>query len=127
MSCLSTVWAFTAADDFLHEGEIEVKIKDKVLFFIGNLFFLTGRLLAICYLILTFRRLISFIVLFHSVIVTVLDCCPCEITCKRCVLGMFFLQFRKIRDDLCVPFEEEDIVNRRKRIKKCNGYLTSCF
>ena len=28
-----------SADDFLHAGEIEVKIKEKLLFFIGNLFF----------------------------------------------------------------------------------------
>ena len=118
VSCLSVVWAFTAADNFLHEGEIEVKIKDKVLFFVGNLFFLTSRLLAICYVILGFRHAIPIIVLFHSVVVTVLDCYPCQITRERYMLGMFFLVFRWIRDDLCVPFEEEDLGHRRKRIRR---------
>ena len=57
-----------------------MKIKDKVLFFIGNFFFLTSPILVICYIVLRFRILIFVIVVFHSVIVTVLDCCPCEIT-----------------------------------------------
>ena len=117
VSCLSVVWAFTAADDFLHEGEIEVKLTDKVLLFVGNLFFLTSRLLSICYVIFVFRHSITVIVLFHSLIVTVVDCYPCEITRERFVLGIFFLIFRWIRDDLCVPFEE-DLGNRRRRIRR---------
>ena len=118
VSCVSIVWTFTAADDFLHEREIEVKIKDKVLFLIGNFFFLTSRLLVICYIVSRFRILIFVIVVFHSVIVTVLDCCPCEITCLRFLIEIFFMYLRWIRDDLCVPFDEEDVANRRKRLRK---------
>ena len=116
VSCLSIVWAFTAADDFLHEREIEVKIKDKVLFFIGNFFFLTSRLLAICYFILRFRTLIVVILLIHSFIVTVFDCDPCDF--RDYMFGMFFLLFRWIRDDICVPVDQENIAKRRRRLRK---------
>ena len=127
VSCLSIVWAFTTADDFLHEGEIEVKIKDKVLFFVGNLIFLTSRLLAICYIIFGFRITIPVILLFHSLIVTVFDCYPCEITHGKCVLGMFFLLFRWIRDDLCITFDDEHIGSRRRRLRRIQGLSQVMF
>jgi len=118
VSCVSIVWAFTAADEFLHVGEIEVKIKDKVLFFVGNLFFLTSRLLAICYVILGSRISFPVIVLFHSLIVTAFDCYPCERSCERRMLEMFFLLFHWIRDDLCVLFDEEHLGSRRRRLRR---------
>lgn len=74
VSCLSIVWAFTGADELgLHEVEIEVKIKHKVLFFVTNLFLLSSRLLAICYFIIVFQWWIAFVLLFHCLIVAVAD------------------------------------------------------
>ena len=121
VSCFSLVWAFTAGDELLHNGEIEVNIKHYVLFFVANILLLTSRLFAICYFILGFRIWIVIVLVPHSLILALVDyICPCA----ECLADehyswiMIFLFLRWIRDDLCVPFDEEDIGSRRKRLRR---------
>jgi len=121
VSCLSIVWAFTAADELcLHEVEIEVKVKHKVLFFVTNLFLLTSRLLAICYFIIVFQWWIAFVLLFHCLIVAVADSnFRCKVLNWRFVnISLFFFPFHWIRDDLSAPLDEEGMRCRRRQLRK---------
>lgn len=120
VSCLSIVWTFTGADELIHDGEIEVTIKHKVLFFVANLFLLTSRLFSICYFIMDFRGLIFVVLVFHSVIVGLVDSSSrCKTGDNRCrLLFIFFLMFHWIKDDLSAPLDAEDMGSRRRQLRR---------
>ena len=71
ITLLSLVKSFSAADDFLHRQEIDIKIKHIVVFYITNFFLLSSRLFAICYFIMVFRGWIFVVLAIHSVILCV--------------------------------------------------------
>lgn len=122
VSCFSLVWAFTAGDELLHNGEIEVKIKEYVLFFVENDLLLTSRLLAIFYFGLEFRRWVTIVLVSHSLISALADrISPCVgYFGDRKYFMWFWILFwmRWIRDDLCVPIDRLDIGSRRQRLRR---------
>ena len=114
-------WAFTGGDELgLHDGGIERKTKHKVVFFVSNLFLLTSRLFAVCYFIMGFRGLIFVVLVFHSVIIGLVDSnFRCKTDDNRCrLLFIFFLMFHWIRDDLSAPLDAEDIGSRRRKLRR---------
>ena len=121
MSCLSLVWTFAGAGEILHEGEIDLKIKHKVLFCLTYLLLLTSRLLAICYFILSYRGWIFVVLIPPSLIISLADCIlRCRSECDwRCrLLFVFFLSLHSIRDDLSAPLDADDPASRRKQLKR---------
>lgn len=118
VSCLSIIWAFTSADENLHAGVIEVTKKDKVLFFVVNLFLLTSRLFTICYFIMAFRIWIILVLGSHSIIVACDDFSRDHVDCTW---WLFFLLFHWIRDDLSAPYEfrpADRARGQRKRLRR---------
>ena len=123
ISLLSLVKSFSAADDFLHREEIDIKIKHIVVFYITNFFLLSSRLFAICYFIMVFRGWIFVVLAIHSVIVALVDSCPrCRTSCKFdsrwYAIFMVFLCAQWIRDDLSAPHESDDHGGRKKQLKR---------
>lgn len=122
VSCLSLVWTFSGADELLHEGEIDIKIKHQVLLCLTYLLLLTSRLFAICYFILSYRGWIFVVLVPHSIIVALADCSSrcgtgnCDWRCR--LLFIFFLSFHWIRDDLSAPLDADDTARRRKQLKR---------
>lgn len=131
VSCVSIAWAFSCADEFLHDGEIKVKLMHKVLFCVENFFLLTSRLFAICYFIMGFRGWIAVVVTFHTLIVALVDCtCRCQTGNPdwRCrLLSIFFLVFHWIRDDLSAPLDAEDMRKRKRQLAKIQWLSHAMF
>lgn len=123
VSFLSLVWSFSAADGFLHEGEIDMKIKHKFIFLVTNSFLLSSRLFAICYFIMAFRGWIFVVLILHSVIVALADSCrrykagrKCDWRCSA--IFIFFLFSHWIREDLSAPHDADDSGSRKKQLKR---------
>ena len=131
VSCVSIAWAFSCGDEFLHDGEIKVKLMHKVLFCVENFFLLTSRLFAICYFIMGFRGWIAVVVTFHTLIVALVDCtCRCQTGNPdwRCrLLSIFFLVFHWIRDDLSAPLDAEDMRKRKRQLAKIQWLSHAMF
>lgn len=131
VSCVSIAWAFSCGDEFLHDGEIKVKLMHKVLFCVENFFLLTSRLFAICYFIMGFRGWIFVVLISHSLIVALVDCtCRCQTGNPdwRCrLLSIFFLIFHWIRDDLSAPLDAEDMRKRKRQLAKIQWLSHAMF
>lgn len=131
VSCVSIAWAFSCGDEFLHDGEIKMRLIHKVLFCVENFFLLTSRLFAICYFIMGFRGWIFVVLMSHSLIVALVDCtCRCQIGNPdwRCrLLSIFFLLFHWIRDDLSAPLDAEDIRKRKRQLAKIQWLSHAMF
>lgn len=131
VSCVSIAWAFSGGDEFLHDGEIKMKLMHKVLFCVENLFLLTSRLFAICYFIMGFRGWIFVVLISHSFIVALVDCtsrCQTGNPDWRCrLLSIFFLIFHWIRDDLSAPLDAEDITKRKRQLAKIQWLSHAMF
>lgn len=131
VSCVSIAWAFSCGDEFLHDGEIKVKLMHKVLFSVENFFLLTSRLFAICYFIMGFRGWIFVVLISHSLIVALVDCtCRCQTGNPdwRCrLLSIFFLIFHWIRDDLSAPLDAEDMRKRKRQLAKIQWLSHAMF
>ena len=131
VSCVSIAWAFSCADEFLHDGEIKVKLMHKVLFCVENFFLLTSRLFAICYFIMGFRGWIFVVLMSHSLIVALVDCtsrCQTGNPDWRCrLLSIFFLIFHWIRDDLSAPLDVEDMRKRKRQLAKIQWLSHAMF
>ena len=131
VSCVSIAWAFSGGDEFLHDGEIKMKLMHKVLFCVENFFLLTSRLFAICYFIMGFRGWIFVVLLSHSFIVALVDCtsrCQTGNPDWRCrLLSIFFLIFHWIRDDLSAPLDAEDIRKRKRQLAKIQWLSHAMF
>ena len=131
VSCVSIAWAFSCGDEFLHDGEIKVKLMHKVLFSVENFFLLTSRLFAICYFIMGFRGWIFVVLMSHSLIVALVDCtsrCQTGNPDWRCrLLSIFFLIFHWIRDDLSAPLDAEDMRKRKRQLAKIQWLSHAMF
>ena len=131
VSCVSIAWAFSCGDEFLHDGEIKMKLVHKVLFCVENFFLLTSRLFAICYFIMGFRGWIFVVLISHSLIVALVDCsrrCQTDNPDLRCrLLFIFFLLFHWIRDDLTAPLDAEDIRHRKRQLAKIQWLSHAMF
>lgn len=131
VSCVSIAWAFSGGDEFLHDGEIKMKLMHKVLFCVENFFLLTSRLFAICYFIMGFRGWIFVVLISHSFIVALVDCtsrCQTGNPDWRCrLLSIFFLIFHWIRDDLSAPLDAEDITKRKRQLAKIQWLSHAMF
>ena len=131
VSCVSIAWAFSGGDEFLHDGEIKMKLMHKVLFCVENFFLLTSRLFAICYFIMGFRGWIFVVLISHSFIVALVDCtsrCQTGNPDWRCrLLSIFFLIFHWIRDDLSAPLDAEDIRKRKRQLAKIQWLSHAMF
>lgn len=131
VSCVSIAWAFSCGDEFLHDGEIKVKLMHKVLFCVENFFLLTSRLFAICYFIMGFRGWIFVVLMSHSLIVALVDCtsrCQTGNPDWRCrLLSIFFLIFHWIRDDLSAPLDAEDMRKRKRQLAKIQWLSHAMF
>ena len=121
VSSLSLVWTFAGADEVWHDGEIEMKLKHKVLCCLTYLLLLTSRLFAICYFIMSYRRWISVVLASHSLIIALADFrLHCRSGCdgRRYPLFTFFLLLHWIRDDLSAPLDADEPASRRERLKR---------
>lgn len=131
VSCVSIAWAFSCGDEFLHDGEIKMRLMHKVLFCVENLLVLTSRLFAICYFIMGFRGWIFVVLMSHSLIVALVDCtCRCQTGNPdwRCrLLSIFFLIFHWIRDDLSAPLDAEDMRKRKRQLAKIQWLSHAMF
>lgn len=131
VSCVSIAWAFSCGDEFLHDGEIKMRLMHKVLFCVENFFLLTSRLFAICYFIMGFRGWIFVVLMSHSLIVALVDCtsrCQTGNPDWRCrLLSIFFLIFHWIRDDLSAPLDAEDIRKRKRQLAKIQWLSHAMF
>lgn len=114
VSFLSLAWAFTIADEIIHEGHIiPLKIRHKLALFVTHSFVLSSRLFAICYFAVSYKWLVMLILSFHTLVVAVSD------NIRSCQNGscwshfgfgsIFFLCVHWLRDDLAAQQAEDDI------------------
>lgn len=68
VSLLNLAWTFMSADEFFHGREIDVSVKEKLIFLVNHLILLSSRLLAICYFSMSFKWWISSVLILHNVI-----------------------------------------------------------
>ena len=77
VSFLSLTWAFTTADGLIvHETHAFIdalKKEHKLALFITHIFFLSSRLFAVCYFIVSYKWWVIAILLFHSLLIMTAD------------------------------------------------------
>ena len=73
VSLLNLAWTFMSADEFFHGREIDVSVKQKLIFLVNHLILLSSRLLAICYFSMSFKWWISSVLILHIVIMVMLS------------------------------------------------------
>ncbi|KAJ7364960.1 XK- protein 7 [Desmophyllum pertusum] len=79
VSFFSITWAFTSADERLHDN-LKLAVKNKVGLFVIYLFLLSSRLFAVCYFIVSYKWWIIVVLLLHSLVIE--------------IAGMFWLGLR---------------------------------
>ena len=121
VSFLSVTWAFTIADEVIHEGHItSLKIRHKLALFVTHSFLLSSRLLAICYFAVSYKWLVLGVLSFHTLVIAVAD------NTRYCLKGncwihfgfgsVFFICVHWLRDDLAAQQVEDDLDTGSKKI-----------
>lgn len=121
--CFSLVWVFIVGDEFLYNGEIEVKIKEYVLFFVENGFFLISWLFVIFYFSLEFYVWIVIVMFCYFFILVLVDfiiffSVVYNNSRKIFLWCWFMFCICWIRDDLCLLFDGEDIGSCRRWFRR---------
>ena len=124
VSFLSLTWAFTIADEILHEGHIiPLKIRHKLALFATHSLLLSSRLFAICYFAVSYKWLVLVILSFHTLVIAVTDNIRyCQKGSYWAQLGfgsIFFISVHWLRDDLAAQQAEDDDIdtgNRKSRV-----------
>ena len=120
VSFLSLTWAFTIADEIIHEGHIiPLKIRHKLSLFVTHSFLLSSRLFAICYFAVSYKWLVLVVLSFHTLVIAVADNIryyqegSCWIH-----LGfgsILFVCVHWLRDDLTAQQPEDDNIDAANR------------
>ena len=121
VSFLSVTWAFTIADEVIHEWHIiSLKIRHKLALFVTHSFLLSSRLLAICYFAVSYKWLVLGVLSFHTLVIAVAD------NTRYCLKGncwihfgfgsVFFICVHWLRDDLAAQQVEDDLDTGSKKI-----------
>jgi len=124
ISFLSLTWAFTIADEIIHEGHIiPLKIRHKLALFATHSFLLSSRLFAICYFAVGYKWLVLAILSFHTLVIAVADNIRyCQNGSYWAHLGfgsILFVCVHWLRDDLAAQQAEDndiDTENRKSRV-----------
>ena len=133
ISFLSLAWAFTIADEIIHEGHIvPLKIRHKLALFVTHSFLLSSRLFAICYFAVSYKWLVMLILSFHTLAVAVSDnirYCQNDSCCSHFGFGsIFFFCVHWLRDDLAAQQAEDDIdTGNRKTVFKMQLFSNVLF
>lgn len=120
VSFLSLTWAFTIADEIIHEGHIiPLKIRHKLSLFVTHSFLLSSRLFAICYFAVSYKWLVLVVLSFHTLVIAVADNIRCyqEGSCWI-HLGfgsILFVCVHWLRDDLTAQQPEDDNIDTANR------------
>ena len=112
VSFLTLAWAFTTADEIIHE-ELNIdalKVKQKLALSVSYIFHLSSRLFAICYFIVSYKWWVIFILSFHTCVVATAD----NISFSQKGQAQFGVGFiflfccvHWLRDDLSVQYVED--------------------
>ena len=137
VSFLSLAWAFTTTDEMIHKGEGAVdalRVIHQIALFITHVFLLSSRLFAVCYLTVSYKWWIIFLLLFHTfLIVTAHTISHCPKGKYKLVAGcasVFFSCVHWLRDDLLLQYTiDPSLINRKSLLKKkkCNCFLMFCL
>ena len=120
VSFLSLTWAFTIADEIIHEGHIiPLKIRHKLALFVTHSFLLSSRLFAICFFAVSYKWLVLIVLSFHTLLIAVADNIRyCQEGSCWSHLGfgsMLFICVHWLRDDLSAQQDEDDRIDTGNR------------
>lgn len=120
VSFLSLTWAFTIADEIIHEGHIiPLKIRHKLSLFVTHSFLLSSRLFAICYFAVSYKWLVLVVLSFHTLVIAVADNIRYHQEGSCWIhLGfgsMLFVCVHWLRDDLTGQQPEDDNIDTANR------------
>lgn len=135
VSFLSLTWAFTIADEIIHEGHIiPLKIRHKLALFVTHSFLLSSRLFAICYFAVGYKWLVLVVLSFHTLVIVVAD------NIRYCQKGSYWVHFgfgsvffvcvHWLRDDLAGQQAEDDDFdtgNRKSRVLRMQLFSNVLF
>lgn len=116
VSLPNLAWTFMSADEFFHGREIDVSVKQKLIFLVNHLILLSSRLLAICYFIMSFKWWISSVLILHNVFMVSRQDRPCD--ARQTIFFVLFFFLHWLRDDLSVLYHSEDTESHRTELKR---------
>ena len=130
VSFVSLTWAFTIADEIIHEGHIiSLKIRHKLALFATHSLLLSGRLFAICYFAVSYKWLVLVILSFHTLVIALAD------NIRYYQKGLFWIQLgfgsifficvHWLRDDLAAQHADDDNID--PGIRKSNALRMQLF
>ena len=124
VSLLSLAWASIVADEFLHsdEGDLNFRVKDRVLHFVTHLFILSSRLFAVALFTVSFKWWVTSVLIFHRTVMAICDttiwlCSQRSFSCKKIYVfvSVLFFCFHWLRDDLSMIITDKDTEKKSKR------------
>lgn len=124
VSFLTLAWTFTCVDGMLHDDEIGVlDMKNKLLLFVGHLFLLSSRLFAIVYFIVSYKWWIVNVLLFHSIVIVVVDIILFRqrrtVTAEVGIVAFSLSLLNWVRDDFTLYlYDDENRGDDRKQGKR---------
>lgn len=135
VSFLSLTWAFTIADEIIHEGHIiPLKIRYKLALFATHSLLLSSQLFAICYFAVSYKWLVLVILSFHTLVIAVTD------NLRFCQKGRFWIQLgfgsvffvcvHWLRDDLAAQQADDDYIDtgiRKSRVLRMQLFSNVLF
>ena len=124
VSFLSLAWAFSTADEIIHE-ELNIDaltVKQKLALFVSYIFHLSSRLFAICYFIVSYKWWVIVVLSFHTCVVAIAN--NISFSQKgQAEFGVGFIVLfccvHWLRDDLSVQYSEgPDSANGKTALRK---------
>ena len=124
VSFLSLAWASIVADEFLHsdEGDLNFRVKDRVLHFVTHLFILSSRLFAVALFTVSFKWWVTSVLIFHRTVMAICDttiwlCSQRSFSCKKIYVfvSVLFFCFHWLRGDLSMIITDKDTEKKSKR------------
>ena len=121
VSFVSLTWAFTIADEIIHEGHIiPLKIRHKLALFVTHSFLLSSRLFAVCYFTVSYKWLVLIVLSFHTLVIAVADNIRYCLEKGSCGIhfgfgSILFVCAHWLRDDLAAQQAEDDGIDTGNR------------
>ena len=124
VSFLSLAWASIVADEFLHsdKGDLNFRVKDRVLHFVTHLFILSSRLFAVALFTVGFKWWVTSVLIFHRTVMAICDttiwlCSQRSFSCKKIYVfvSVLFFCFHWLRGDLSMIITDKDTEKKSKR------------
>ena len=124
VSFLSLAWASIVADEFLHsdKGDLNFRVKDRVLHFVTHLFILSSRLFAVALFTVSFKWWVTSVLIFHRTVMAICDttiwlCSQRSFSCKKIYVfvSVLFFCFHWLRGDLSMIITDKDTEKKSKR------------